>query len=136
MRLQTLSGRLVNKDYKKYLINWSKKEASNFQTEVKFFLYSFLKNHIVFSEFPIVGTRYRIDIFDATTKTAYEIVGVQHTKFVKFFHGNSANYLAQIKRDVKKEKFCEINNIKLIEILPEDLPLTKDFFKNKFNLDL
>lgn len=136
MRLLSLNHKLINKNYHKYLINWDKKEASKFQTDVKNFLYPYLKLHICYSEFPIVQTRMRIDIFDATTLIAYEIMGVQHNEYIPFFHGNPAHYLAQIKRDVKKAQFCEINGIKLIEINPEDMPLSPQFFKEKFDIIL
>lgn len=140
MRLLSLQRRPYKKNYHKYLINWDKKEASKFQTDVKNFLYPYLKFHIVYSEFPIprtmVNGRMRIDIFDATTLIAYEIMGIQHGQYTPFFHGNPAHYLAQIKRDVKKAEFCEINNIKLIEINPEDMPLSPKFFKEKFDIIL
>ena len=53
-------------------------------------------------------------------KIAIEVQGSQHTKYVEFFHGNRFQYLQQLKRDEKKLKFCEANDIALIEIYPKD----------------
>jgi len=133
MRFLTLNGKIINKNYHKYLIDWNKEECSKFQTKVKKFLEPYLKYHIVYSEFLIPGTKMRIDIFDATTRIAYEISGKQHLEYTPFFHQNPAKYLSQIKRDFKKIKFCEINNIKLIEIYEKDI-LSVEYFKEKFGL--
>jgi len=46
-----------------------------------------------------------------------ETQGRAHTSFNKHFHNNSKqNFLHQIKRDFHKVQFCEINNIRLVEI--------------------
>jgi len=137
MRFKTLSGKFVSKNCNKYKINWDKEEKSKIQTEVKKFLYPYLKTHIVYSEFPVFGTLMKIDIFDATSNVAYEIQGRQHGEYVKFFHKNRLNYLAGIKRDMKKIKWCEINNITLCEIFEEDLQdLSRQWFIEKFNVYL
>ena len=41
-------------------------------------------------------------------------------KYVEFFHQNRFNYLEQLQRDQKKEKFCELNNITLVTIYQND----------------
>lgn len=61
------------------------------------------------------------DFYNANKKIAVEVQGAQHTKYVKFFHGSRFKYLEQLKRDDKKFRFCEINDIKLIEIYPQDV---------------
>ena len=46
----------------------------------------------------------------------------QHTKYNSFFHGgHKNNYLEQLKRDEMKFKFCELNEIQLIEIYDGDI---------------
>ena len=48
--------------------------------------------------------------------------GSQHTKYNRFFHGeHKNNYLEQLKRDQIKLKFCEINDIQLVEIYEKDI---------------
>ena len=78
----------------------------------------------------------KIDIFDFTSKIAYEISGRQHTEFVPHFHKSRSDFLGQIKRDMAKINFCEKNNITLVEIYPDDLPLTKEWFATKYNIYL
>lgn len=136
MRFKTVLGKSIYKNCSKYRINWTKKERSKFQTDVKLFLFPFLESHIVFSEFPVFGSRMKIDIFDATTKVAYEINGKQHNAYVPFFAKNRSGYLKQIKRDCKKAKWCEDNGILLVEIFPSDMPVTKQWFIDTYGIYL
>jgi len=135
MKFKTLDGkdRFV-KNIKNLIIDWDGKSRSKFQFEVKTFLKPYWKGDVVFEELKVVGTRLSLDFFNANKKIAIEVQGQQHFKYVKFFHGNRANFLSQIKRDVKKIEFCELNNIKLIEIYPNDI-LSKELFE-KFEISL
>lgn len=100
-----------------YLINWEKNSRSKLQNKVKDFLKVFWDGDVVFEEFPVVGTRLTIDFYNATKNIAIEVQGNQHTKYNKFFHkGNKMNYLDQLKRDDEKLSFCNLNNIKLLEV--------------------
>ena len=100
-----------------YLINWEKNSRSKLQNKVKGFLKVFWDGDVVFEEFPVVGTRLTIDFYNATKNIAIEVQGNQHTKYNKFFHkGNKMNYLDQLKRDDEKLSFCNLNNIKLLEV--------------------
>jgi hypothetical protein len=100
-----------------YLINWEKNSRSKLQSKVKGFLKVFWDGDVVFEEFPVVGTRLTIDFYNATKNIAIEVQGNQHTKYNKFFHkGNKMNYLDQLKRDDEKLSFCNLNNIKLLEV--------------------
>lgn len=108
------------KNIRKYLIDWKKSSRSNFQFEVKKFLEKFWTGNVVFEEFPIVGTRLTLDFYNANKKIAIEVQGRQHTKYIEFFHQNKINFLNQLKRDQQKERFCELNGIKLLTIFPND----------------
>ena len=112
---------LTLKNPKKYLIDWNKKSRSKFQLETKNFLKPYWQHDIVFEEFRLVGTRLSFDFYNANKKIMIEVQGAQHTKFVKFFHGNRLKYLQQLKRDDKKYEFCQKNNLKLVEILDDIL---------------
>lgn len=138
MKFYNLNRKLISKSYYKYRIDWDKKERSQFQTDVKNFLRPYLQFHVVFSEFPIPSTRLKIDIFDASAMVCYEIQGEQHRAFNSFFNnGSRLNYLHALQRDGKKVKWCEINNITLCEIYPEDLKdLSPKWFKEKYNIVL
>ena len=121
----------------KYRVDWEKPCRSKFQTEVKKFLYPYLKTHIVAEELRLPKTRLTVDLVDFTTKVAYEIQGKQHQEYVSFFQGNPTNLFKQWGRDAKKEKFLEHNGYTLIQILPDDLEkLSVKFFKEKFGVNL
>lgn len=136
MRFKTLNGaqRAVKKA-KNYLIDWDSSSRSNIQFNVKRFLYKYWKNHIVFEEFPVAGTKLSLDFYNANKKIAVEVQGKQHTKYVPFFHGkNRINYINQLQRDRDKLKFCEINEIQLIEIYDGDIVNEKLFKSFGVNL--
>lgn len=121
MHFLTLTNKKRNcKNAKKYLINWSSKSRSKFQENVKKFLFKYWCQDIVFEEFPIVGTRLTLDFYNANKKIAIEAQGRQHVQFIQFFHQDRLNFLHQLKRDQNKEKFCELNGIKLVTIFEKD----------------
>lgn len=98
------------------------------------FLQEYWKDHIVFEEFPVAGTRLSLDFYNANKRIAIEVQGRQHTEYVPFFHRTKTNYLSQLRRDQQKLDFCQLNNIHLIEVYDGD-ELTKSFFrKNKLIL--
>lgn len=130
MKFKTLSGSTAElRNAKKYLVDWNGKSKSKFQLSVRDFLYPYWKSDIVFEEFKLVGTRLSFDLYNANKKIAIEVQGAQHTKYVKFFHGNRMKYLEQLKRDDKKLRFCEINDINLVEIYPND-KICEDLFES------
>jgi hypothetical protein len=122
MRLLNVNGKLVNKNVRRYLINWEAKSRSKLQFKFKEFFYPYWKNHIVYEEFPVYGSMLKIDLLNATKKIAVEIQGSQHESFNKFFHDNSRlKYLESIKRDVKKGKWIDTNQFKFLELYEDDL---------------
>ena len=130
MRFKTLTGatRTVKKA-KNYLIDWEGKSRSKIQYNAKQFLKKYWSNHIVFEEFPVAGTKLSLDFYNANKKIAVEVQGKQHTKYVPFFHGkNKINYINQLKRDQDKLKFCELNDIQLVEIYDGD-EITEKLFE-------
>ena len=138
MRLYNVNGNLQKKNVSKYLIDWDKKSRSKIQFKVKKFLEPFWKGHIVFEEFPVYGSKLKVDILNASNKVAIEVQGNQHNSFNKFFHGDSRlKYLESIKRDVMKAEWLESNNFKLIEINQNEVnELSKQFFEDKFKVFL
>ena len=115
---------------KKYLIQWSGQSRSKLQFSVKKFMEPYWNTDIVFEEFPIAGTRMSFDFYNSNKNIAIEVQGGQHLKYTPFFHGKSkSTFLQQIRRDNDKQKFCELNGIKLVEIYPDD-NLSLDLFKS------
>jgi len=129
MRLRGLSGREISRNTARYRIKWDGKTVSKMQSSVKKFLRTYWEGDIVYEEFPVFGTKMRLDLFNATRKVAIEVNGDQHRKFSPFFHNDSrAKYFYQIKRDQRKYEWCELNGIALVEIYTDDFPLTRQFF--------
>mgnify|MGYP003635854190 FL=1 len=118
------------KGAKKYLIDWNALSRSKFQNKVKDFLKPYWKHDVVFEEFRIVGTRLSLDFYNANKCIAVEVQGDQHIRYVKHFHKNRLKYLDQLKRDQKKFDFCEINDIKLLEVYTTD-EINASLFKDQ-----
>tara|TARA_R110000822_G_C15338795_1_gene495945 strand:+ start:12933 stop:13340 length:408 start_codon:yes stop_codon:yes gene_type:complete len=114
----------------KYLIKWHDKSLSNIQRAVKDFLKEFWSNDVVFEEFPVVGTRMKLDFYNDTKKIAVEVQGRQHDEYVKHFHRNKTGFWNQLKRDAKKREWCEKNQIQMVEIRDNDI-LSYKIFKDK-----
>jgi hypothetical protein len=85
MRLLNIYGRLERKNVNKYLIKWDKPSRSKIQFEVKRFLKRYWQSCVVYEEFPVYGSRMKVDILNATKKIAIEVNGAQHSNFNKFF---------------------------------------------------
>jgi hypothetical protein len=122
MIFKTLNGSTKRiKKPKNHLIKWAAPSRSKFQFNVKQFLEKYWKSDMVFEELPLAGSRMSFDFYNATQNIAIEVQGQQHTKYTPFFHGKAkSNFLGQIRRDNDKQKYCEINKIKLIEVYPKD----------------
>ena len=134
MRLYNIYGRLENKNVNKYLVKWDEPSRSKIQFSVKQFLKKYWLSCVVYEEFPVYGSRMKVDILNATKKIAIEVNGAQHNNFNKLFHANSRiNYLNSIKRDFKKLEWLEENGYNLIEINHDEIDLlSKDYIKKKF----
>ena len=138
MRLYNAYGRLQNKSVSKYLIDWGGKSRSKLQTRAKSLFKPFWVAHVVYEEFPVYGTRMKVDFLNATIKVAVEVNGPQHSSFNKFFHGNSrAKYLKSIKRDHEKLIWLENNGYTLIELEENDFEnFSKGYVKKKFGITI
>jgi|TARA_B100001778_G_scaffold174245_1_gene143339 hypothetical protein len=138
VKLYDIKGRLVNKSVTKYRIKWDGECRSNFQYEVKQFFKKFWYGQICYEEFPVYGTRMKVDLINMTKRIAVEVQGAQHEQFNKFFHNNSrANYLKSITRDHDKIVWLENNNFKVLEIFEADLAsLSKKYIFDKFEVSI
>ena len=138
MKLYDISGRLVNRSVNKYKIDWDAECRSKFQFEVKQFFRTYWYGQICYEEFPVYGSRMKVDLINMTKRIAVEVQGAQHDQFNKFFHGNSrSKYLRSITRDYQKRQWLEKNDFTVLEILPEDMPsLSKRYIKEKFEINI
>ena len=120
------------------MIDWDKKSRSKLQFKVKQFLKSFWEKHVVYEEFPVLGTRMKVDIVNATKYIAVEVNGQQHGTFNKFFHGNSRHkYFQSLSRDWKKEEWLDKNGFELVIIEYNEVDeLSELFIKEKFDISI
>ena len=117
MRLFDINGRLRFKNVADRTIDWNGDSKSKFQNHVKALLRPIWSLHLgVYEEFPVYGTRYTLDFFNAQKKIAVEVQGGHHTKFTKYFQASEFDFLQQLKIDETKRRFCDINGIKLVEV--------------------
>ncbi len=58
----------------------------------------------------------KLDFFIPSLNIAIEVDGAQHENFVKHFHGDISGFRKAKENDIRKERWCEINNINLIRI--------------------
>jgi hypothetical protein len=138
LKVKLLSGREVNLRLPPRKIVWDAKCRSIFQFNVKQFFKPFWLTHSVYEELRIPGNLLYIDLINFSKKIVVETSGKQHQEYNKHFHkGNPLNFVDQIKRDLNKEKWCEINNFRFIEIFPEDYEnLSRKYIMEKFNIDI
>jgi hypothetical protein len=138
MKLYNAFGKVVSKNVSQYTIDWDAASRSKIQFKTKQFLRKYWQNHIVYEEFPVFGSRLKVDILNATRKIAVEVHGPQHSAYNKFFHNDSRlNYLKSIKRDVAKENWLTLNKFILVEIYDNEVDsLNEKFFLEKFNIIL
>jgi len=71
----------------------------------------FLRNPVTGGDFNL-----ELDCFDPELRIAVEYNGVQHYKFIPFFHKNKEAFLNQKYRDDMKRRICKENGILLIEV--------------------
>ncbi len=99
---------------------WKRKEVGEgrglFQSKVGELLVQKYSAAIILEEFPCKGEGLFLDFFLPRKALAIEVQGSQHKKFSAFFHKTRDVFFASLKRDKRKEQWCEINNIQLIKI--------------------
>jgi very-short-patch-repair endonuclease len=62
-----------------------------------------------------------------------EAQGKQHDEYVEYFHKDSLGFERHKNRDRLKKRWAEENNISLIEIREEDLPIDKNLILKKIS---
>ena len=134
-----IGDKFVWRNDRQYVIDWDKPARSKEQTKIQEFLRQFWEKDVVFTEYRLPQTKLRVDFINASKKIALEHQGKgAHNEYNPFFHNNSrANYLASLKRDMKKLKILENNGYLVIETFTKDLNnLSKDFFLKTYNINI
>lgn len=75
-----------------------------------------------------------LDFFIPLMKIAIEVQGEQHYRHIQHFHKNKMLWMAAKARDGMKKKWCELNEISLIELpFDEDEAQWEERLRNVFN---
>jgi len=136
--LKSIDGSTKSRNVDKYKIKWNGKSLSKMQFSVKQFLKKYWIGHCVYEEFPVYGSRMRVDILNLTKNIAVEVNGRQHSEYNEFFHnGSRENYRKGIGRDIEKYKWLKMNNFELIEIEDKDIKLlSKEYIFDTFGVEI
>lgn len=121
MRFVGINGEVHNKDissYKRTVGNTSKSEGQKRLAEI---LETIWPNVPIYEEVPCFGSQLKLDFYIPFLDIAFEFDGIQHNKFLPFFHNNMYNFMRAKNRDEEKEKWCIANNITLIRIVEKEL---------------
>jgi regulatory protein YycI of two-component signal transduction system YycFG len=81
---------------------------------------------------PVTGGLYNLelDCYNEELKIACEYNGIQHYKFIPFFHKNKETYYNQAYRDELKRRMCKDAGIHLIEV-PYNISNIKKYIIDK-----
>jgi hypothetical protein len=133
-----LNGKSANVNVSKYKVDWTDGSLSKIQRKIKDFLFQYWKGHMVYEELPVAGTRMRLDFLNMTNNIAIEVDGDQHTNPLNYFNeGSKIKWLGQVKRDLEKDRWCELNEFTLVRINESEInDINKAWFKTKYDIDL
>lgn len=134
---QTLTGRKKNISIKPYLVCWDCDQGSDFSTEVLEFLYPYWRHDVVACELIVAGTKMRFDYVNLSKKIIVETDGEQHDDPDNYWNqSDKFAYGKQMKRDLLKDRFAELNGFKMVRIKPRDLPLSRKWFEEFYGIIL
>lgn len=99
---------------------WPRKEIGEgrgkYQSLVGEIINELFPGYHILEEFPCVGEGLHLDFFVPKRRLAVEVHGSQHFQFNSFFHSDKAAFARQQANDRRKRTWCELNDIRLVEI--------------------
>lgn len=72
------------------------------------------------------GQKLFFDFQISTLNLLVEVQGVQHTEFNKHFHGTAEAFKESKKRDRLKVEWADLNDMTLVSINHDEIPITKE----------
>ncbi len=122
MKLLDINGRQVSVGLYSSKNNIGKTERSKLQTIAGECLKNKYPHEQILEDYIIPSSRLSVDFFIPRLKIVIEVNGVQHEKFSPFFHGERTQnkYTKQVFRDVKKQRWAEMNGFKFYTIVQEE----------------
>jgi hypothetical protein len=119
MQIKTLDGQLQNWQLTGHYSHAKLENKSEFHLRARELLKKTFPTLQIIEEIPVPIKRsetYYLDFYIPMLKVAVEVHGEQHYKFVSFYHHNQLGFIKSQKRDREKEEWCNINNIRYIEL--------------------
>ena len=120
MKFIDTSGRVHNKSIRPDEYPMRETSKSQGQKKLGQFLLDKFPSCAILEEYPCWGDNLSLDFFIPSMKMAFEFNGAQHDEFNQHFHGDRMGFANSQKRDVRKARWCSINNIKLVVIWDRD----------------
>jgi len=72
------------------------------------------------------GQKLFFDFHIQTLSIVVEVQGVQHTEFNRHFHGSAEAFKEAKKRDRMKAEWCALNDVTLVCINHNEIPITTE----------
>lgn len=96
-----------------------KKNKSKYHLKTRQLLKQLFPFEIILEEVYIPGcpTKLYLDFLIPNRRIAIETQGEQHEKYVRHMHGEITGFINSLGRDNLKKQWCELNGIKLVELL-------------------
>lgn len=119
MQIKTLDGQIQNWQLTGHFAHANLEHKSEPHVKAREVLKNCFPTLQILEEVPVPLKRSEtlyIDFYIPMLKTAIEVHGEQHYKFVQFYHHNQLGFIKSQKRDREKIEWCELNGIKYIEL--------------------
>jgi hypothetical protein len=117
MKFKTIDGQTVSIDLRKSRVCKQFQKTSKGQKQVGKHLLEIYQFDTIYEDFIIPKSNgLSLDFFIPGSKIAFEFNGIQHYQFSSFFHSDINDFEDQKKRDERKNEWCRVNEITLVEI--------------------
>lgn len=133
MQIKTLDGNIQNWQLTGHFSHAKLENKSGLHIEARGILKNIYPTLQILEEIPVPVKRsdtYYLDFYIPMIKTAIEVHGEQHYKFVPFYHNDKLGFLRSQKRDREKREWCELNGIKYIELPYDEQNLWENIIAN------
>lgn len=115
--------KVIGLDHKEYPWNPKSgrnpiKQPSSYHTLARKVIRSIYKSEPLLEEVSLPGTKPTLyaDLLLPHRKVLIEVHGEQHYEHIPHFHPQKRDFLLGQKRDIKKLRWCELNNFTYIEL--------------------
>lgn len=116
MKYTGLDGKQYSINFAYYQNNSNISRKSKYHLMARELIRDMFPANPIFEEVTVPGTRMHIDFFLPTQYMIVEVHGEQHYKDNSFFYESVADFISAKQRDKSKQEWCEINNLKYIEL--------------------